>query len=250
MRAWLLAIAVAAGTAHADVPGAVAGARVSLLDGQLAMQLVEGSLVESASRASLDWDDARLTIVARDAGVVRASGLRDWIAMRLRAEGQPVVALQPLAVAKPGLAYGATVRAPRVRDGRRLVYVAFAANREGRVSEVQFYLAGADELDAWARVAARVATTMTTSDPLSPVLPPSERLDGACRDLTTWSIDLYPPEARETGVMRSPIGGKTAYWSVWEDDAGSHAETLTDKRHVVCDAPNRMRLYQIVRGVK
>jgi hypothetical protein len=236
VRAVVIAGLLVANAAHADVPAELADDRVELLDGRVAVRLVAGSELDDRG-AHVDWGDARLTIVARDLGGVRAADVRERIAVELRGEGVAVAPLERLALARPVTGYGATVHVPRARDGRRLVYAAFATDRTGRLTELAFYVAGSDELDAWAKLGAQVASTISAREVHAHVL---RRLQGECATLRDLTISPYPTDTIIVDrAFEGTLWNRPTSWSRWLDREGYHAEALAGDAHVVCTAPTR-----------
>ena len=233
--------------ARADVPQTLSTERVDLLHGRIAVALVEGSELEGGDTTYADWGDTRLTVVARDLGTVRLFDVRDRIAREVRADGQIVARIEPVALARPNLGYGVRVRAPRAVEGRELVYAAFVVDRGGRFYELAFFVSVSDEVDGWSNVAARIAaTTIVRTEHAQPLPQPR----GTCVVQPDVVFAPYPVDTLEVSPVRSgTLYGRATLWSLWLDGSGYHAEAIAGDAHVVCSAATRDALERSRRAV-
>jgi hypothetical protein len=246
MRAVIAIAALGVHVARADVP-ALSTERTELLEGRIAVALVEGAEVDGADGAHTDWDDTRLTVVARDLGGVRLGDLHERIAREVRSDGQIVARIEPIRLARPNLAYGTTVRAPRSIDGRELVYAAFVVDRGGRFYELAFFVDVDDTSISWSDVSARIAATMVI-----PTVPTQPRPvpQGSCAVERGVDISPYPVDTVEVfPAFAGTLYGRSTTWSVWRDSGGYHAEALAGDAHVVCTSASRAALERSRRAI-
>jgi hypothetical protein len=243
----VVAATLAINAARADVPQALSTERTDLLDGRIAVALVEGSEVEGGEIVRADWGDTRLTVVAQDLGTARLADIRERIAREVRADGEIVARIAPVPLARPNLGYSVRIGAPRTVEGRELVYAAFIVDRSGRLYELAFFVSQTDELEGWSDVAARIAATtvIRTVDAKPRALP-----QGTCAVQPDLVFAPYPVTTLEVfPVHAGTLYGRATGWSVWLDGSGYHAEAIAGDAHVICSAATREGLERSRRAI-
>lgn len=135
--------------------------------------------------------------------------------------------VEKLSAVRSGVAYGAAPQFPRLVERRALVYVTYAEANRGPATVLRFYVDedGFDQSREWARLARDVAQSIEIYP--EPVFVMLGGLPEACR---AWHAvrDVEPTAPANAVYEVSRLG---AYWMVWSDTYGYHAEIVTP-RHV------------------
>jgi hypothetical protein len=220
----VIVVAWVAASARADIPP-LSTERAELLDQHATVALAEGMSITQRGTAVLDWGSVRFTLVAGLAELARDGERRALV-------GLGGVHVERIALAHSGVGYGATVVLPRAVGDRVLIYVASGvAPNGGQVAVLRFYVSanGLDDAGAWAKLARAIAATLELHvDPppaLLPLMQPVPPHIGTC-DLRDSVLDVTPSAPPTAAHVPATLRGELAYWSVWSDRAGRHAEIL------------------------
>jgi hypothetical protein len=257
-----MVLGIIAGGAAADTPRSVllAPERTSLLDGHVTLRLVEGMAVSDDDRvAVLDWGGTEFELVAS----MTREGSGDSRELLAADRELGSARVEKLAPARSGAAYGGAPVMPRLSNERALVYVAAAAGPHGYTLVLRFYVSadGLDDAPAWTGIARAVASTLEVrvgAAPMRPAPPaPLPRSQGPAPrhistryggcDIVDGELDTHPVAPSEVTYEPGRFRGDLAYWSVWSDRAGQHAETIfgaahRGQVHVICHAGSSAEL--------
>jgi hypothetical protein len=174
-------------------------------------------------------EHGRMTLVAEE--IATGGDLRERLAHELGC-----ASIEKLAAARSGVAYGAAPRLPRIVDRRALVYVAYAAAHRGPAIALRFYVDddGFDYAPEWARSAHDITQTLEL-DPEP--LPVTEREPHPAPEMARSAMPRECGEWHDEGITRPTAASDAryedstlpAYWAVWSDKRGHHAEIIVHR---------------------
>lgn len=195
-------------TAPAQAAG---GVRVPLLDGRLTVELPAGMRLEprahdlmaaeasgeDETRAVTDVGDVRFVMMTYELYLTAGGDLPAAAAAEEKAENEPSGKLEPLAVARPLVAYAEVPAPGQPVEDANLVLSVWVASADHTVQLVAFYVnpAGAADLARWTALARRIAGTLAAGP---------RKLDLAAGDRKLGDLTIRVPSGWTLATQPGP----------------------------------------------